>query len=228
MRGRQPSSAVWCSGGSQPSLPLDERLEHQGGHAGFEAFLVRHGGGTERPGGQNRQQQPCGRLRVQVGPDVAVGLAALTMAEYFRDVQGQDVLLFIDNIFRFIQAGSEVSGLMGQLPSRLGYQPTLGTELANLEERICNTASGAITSVQAVYVPADDFADPSGDRNGRGRRADLCRDTDCRSAESNSDAATRSDDGTDAHAGSCAVARTGIEWDEDRLFAWPARPVSDL
>lgn len=82
-------------------------------------------------------------------------------AIYFRDDAREDVLLLIDNIFRFIQAGSEVSGLMGQLPSRLGYQPTLGTDLADLEERICNTATGAITSVQAVYVPADDFGDPS-------------------------------------------------------------------
>jgi F-type H+/Na+-transporting ATPase subunit beta len=81
------------------------------------------------------------------------------MAEYFRDDARQNVLLLIDNIFRFIQAGSEVSGLMGYLPSRLGYQPTLGTELAELEERISNTATGAITSVQAVYVPADDFTD---------------------------------------------------------------------
>ena len=87
--------------------------------------------------------------------------AALTMAEYFRDERKQDVLLLIDNIFRFIQAGMEVSGLMGRLPSRLGYQPTLGTELAELEERIASTESGAITSVQAVYVPADDFTDPS-------------------------------------------------------------------
>jgi F-type H+-transporting ATPase subunit beta len=83
------------------------------------------------------------------------------MAEYFRDDRKQDVLLLIDNIFRFVQAGMEVSGLLGMLPSRLGYQPTLGTELAQLEERICNTASGAITSVQAVYVPADDFTDPA-------------------------------------------------------------------
>ena len=95
------------------------------------------------------------------GARLRVGHAALTMAEYFRDDQRQDVLLLIDNVFRFIQAGSEVSGLMGQLPSRLGYQPTLGTELAALEERICSTPSGAITSVQAVYVPADDFTDPS-------------------------------------------------------------------
>lgn len=102
-----------------------------------------------------------GQMNDPPGTRFRVGHSALTMAEYFRDDARQDVLLLIDNIFRFIQAGSEVSGLMGQLPSRLGYQPTLGTELANLEERICNTATGAITSVQAVYVPADDFADPS-------------------------------------------------------------------
>ena len=102
-----------------------------------------------------------GQMNEPPGARFRVGHAALTMAEYFRDDAKQDVLLLIDNIFRFIQAGSEVSGLMGQLPSRLGYQPTLGTELAKLEERICNTASGAITSVQAVYVPADDFTDPA-------------------------------------------------------------------
>ena len=102
-----------------------------------------------------------GQMNEPPGARFRVGHAALTMAEYFRDDARQDVLLLIDNIFRFIQAGMEVSGLMGQLPSRLGYQPTLGTELAELEERICNTASGAITSVQAVYVPADDFTDPA-------------------------------------------------------------------
>jgi F-type H+-transporting ATPase subunit beta len=83
------------------------------------------------------------------------------MAEYFRDDEHRDVLLLIDNIFRFIQAGMEVSGLMGQMPSRLGYQPTMGTELSGLEERIANTNTGAITSIQAVYVPADDFTDPA-------------------------------------------------------------------
>jgi F-type H+-transporting ATPase subunit beta len=83
------------------------------------------------------------------------------MAEYFRDDEHRDVLLLIDNIFRFIQAGMEVSGLMGQMPSRLGYQPTLGTELSKLQERIANTDSGAITSIQAVYVPADDLTDPA-------------------------------------------------------------------
>jgi F-type H+-transporting ATPase subunit beta len=102
-----------------------------------------------------------GQMNEPPGSRFRVGHSALTMAEYFRDDARQDVLLLIDNIFRFIQAGSEVSGLMGQLPSRLGYQPTLGSELADLEERICNTSSAAITSVQAVYVPADDFGDPS-------------------------------------------------------------------
>jgi len=95
------------------------------------------------------------------GARFRVGHAALTLAEYFRDDARQDVLLLIDNIFRFVQAGMEVSGLLGELPSRVGYQPTLATDLAALEERICTTASGAITSVQAVYVPADDFTDPA-------------------------------------------------------------------
>lgn len=95
------------------------------------------------------------------GSRFRVGQTALTMAEYFRDDEHRDVLLLIDNIFRFIQAGSEVSGLMGQMPSRLGYQPTMSTELAGLEERIANTDNGAITSIQAVYVPADDFTDPA-------------------------------------------------------------------
>lgn len=95
------------------------------------------------------------------GARFRVGHAALTMAEYFRDDERRDVLLLIDNIFRFIQAGSEVSGLLGQMPSRLGYQPTLGTELSGLQERIANTDAGAITSIQAVYVPADDFTDPA-------------------------------------------------------------------
>lgn len=95
------------------------------------------------------------------GARFRVGHAALTMAEYFRDVDKKNVLLLIDNIFRFIQAGSEVSGLMGKMPSRVGYQPTLASELSELEERISSTKSGAITSIQAVYVPADDFTDPS-------------------------------------------------------------------
>jgi F-type H+-transporting ATPase subunit beta len=102
-----------------------------------------------------------GQMNEPPGSRFRVGLAALTMAEYFRDDEHRDVLLLIDNIFRFIQAGMEVSGLMGQMPSRLGYQPTMGTELSGLEERIANTDTGAITSIQAVYVPADDFTDPA-------------------------------------------------------------------
>jgi F-type H+/Na+-transporting ATPase subunit beta len=102
-----------------------------------------------------------GQMNEPPGSRFRVGHAALTMAEYFRDDEHRDVLLLIDNIFRFIQAGMEVSGLMGQMPSRLGYQPTMGTELSGLEERIANTHTGAITSIQAVYVPADDLTDPA-------------------------------------------------------------------
>jgi F-type H+-transporting ATPase subunit beta len=102
-----------------------------------------------------------GQMDESPGARFRVGHTGLTIAEYFRDQAHQDVLLLIDNIFRFVQAGQEVSGLMGQLPSRLGYQPTLASELAELEERIASTRSAAITSVQAVYVPADDFTDPA-------------------------------------------------------------------
>jgi F-type H+-transporting ATPase subunit beta len=102
-----------------------------------------------------------GQMNEAPGVRFLVGHTALTMAEYFRDDKGQDVLLLIDNIFRFVQAGSEVSGLLGRMPSRVGYQPTLATELAGLEERITSTKRGAITSIQAVYVPADDFTDPA-------------------------------------------------------------------
>ncbi|MBN2719631.1 MAG: F0F1 ATP synthase subunit beta, partial [Proteobacteria bacterium] len=102
-----------------------------------------------------------GQMNEPPGARFRVGLAAATVAEYFRDSAGKDVLLLIDNIFRFIQAGSEVSGLLGRIPSRLGYQPTLATELADLQERICSTRDGSVTSIQAVYVPADDFTDPA-------------------------------------------------------------------
>ena len=102
-----------------------------------------------------------GQMNEPPGSRFRVGATALTMAEYFRDDEHRDVLLLIDNIFRFIQAGMEVSGLMGQMPSRLGYQPTMSTELSGLEERIANTKAGAITSIQAVYVPADDLTDPA-------------------------------------------------------------------
>lgn len=102
-----------------------------------------------------------GQMDEQPGTRLRVPLTALTMAEYFRDVQNQDVLLFIDNIFRYVQAGSEVSALMGRMPSAVGYQPTLANEMGALQERITSTKSGAITSVQAVYVPADDLTDPA-------------------------------------------------------------------
>ena len=98
-------------------------------------------------------EPPANRLRV--------ALTALTMAEYFRDEKGEDVLLFIDNIFRFAQAGSEVSALLGRMPSAVGYQPTLATEMGGLQERITSTKKGSITSLQAVYVPADDYTDPA-------------------------------------------------------------------
>jgi F-type H+-transporting ATPase subunit beta len=102
-----------------------------------------------------------GQMNEPPGARFRIGHAALTMAEYFRDEEHRDVLLLIDNVFRFIQAGMEISGMMGQMPSRLGYQPTMGTELSTLEERIANTDAGAITSIQAVYVPADDLTDPA-------------------------------------------------------------------
>ncbi|MCD8174636.1 MAG: F0F1 ATP synthase subunit beta [Phascolarctobacterium sp.] len=102
-----------------------------------------------------------GQMNEPPGARMRVGLTGLTMAEYFRDVGGQDVLLFIDNIFRFIQAGSEVSALLGRMPSAVGYQPTLANDIGALQERITSTKSGSITSVQAVYVPADDLTDPA-------------------------------------------------------------------
>jgi F-type H+/Na+-transporting ATPase subunit beta len=102
-----------------------------------------------------------GQMNEPPGARARVALSALTVAEYFRDEQGQDVLLFIDNIFRFTQAGSEVSALLGRIPSAVGYQPTLGTEMGALQERITSTTRGSITSVQAIYVPADDYTDPA-------------------------------------------------------------------
>jgi F-type H+-transporting ATPase subunit beta len=102
-----------------------------------------------------------GQMDEPPGVRLRVGLSALTMAEYFRDVRNQDVLLFIDNIFRFVQAGSEVSTLLGRMPSAVGYQPTLADEMGELQERITSTRGHSITSVQAVYVPADDYTDPA-------------------------------------------------------------------
>ena len=143
MVGHQQGVSMFCGIGER--CREGEELYHDMKEAGVLPHMVMMFGQMNEP--------PGARFRV--------GLAALTMAEYFRDDEHRDVLLLIDNIFRFIQAGMEVSGLMGQMPSRLGYQPTMGTELAGLEERIANTATGAITSIQAVYVPADDLTDPA-------------------------------------------------------------------
>jgi len=117
--------------------------------------------GMKDAGVLNNMVMVYGQMNEPPGSRFRVGAAALTMAEYFRDDEHRDVLLLIDNIFRFIQAGMEVSGLLGEMPSRLGYQSTMGTELSGLEERIANTHAGAITSIQAVYVPADDLTDPA-------------------------------------------------------------------
>ncbi len=107
----------------------------------------------------NKTAMVFGQMNEPPGARLRVGLSALTMAEYFRDVMGQDVLLFIDNIFRFVQAGSEVSALLGRMPSAVGYQPTLSSEMGELQERITSTRRGSVTSVQAIYVPADDLTD---------------------------------------------------------------------
>src|ERR1700677_4707584 len=143
MVGHQKGVSMFCGIGER--CREGEELHHDMKEAGVLPHMVMMFGQMNEP--------PGARFRV--------GLAALTMAEYFRDDEHRDVLLLIDNIFRFIQAGMEVSGLMGQMPSRLGYQPTMGTELSQLEERIANTDRGAITSIQAVYVPADDLTDPA-------------------------------------------------------------------
>lgn len=111
--------------------------------------------------GESKIALVYGQMNEPPGARMRVGLSALTMAEYFRDVNKQDVLLFIDNIFRFVQAGSEVSALLGRMPSAVGYQPTLATDMGDLQERITSTTEGSITSIQAVYVPADDLTDPA-------------------------------------------------------------------
>src|SRR5438132_2375359 len=113
------------------------------------------------PGYIERAALVYGQMDEPPGVRLRVGLSALTMAEYFRDEQNQDVLLFVDNIFRFVQAGSEVSTLLGRMPSAVGYQPTLADEMGELPERITSTKTGSITSIQAVYVPADDYTDPA-------------------------------------------------------------------
>merc|ERR1712065_40295 len=112
-------------------------------------------------GGESKCVLVYGQMNEPPGARARVAQSALTMAEYFRDVEGQDVLLFIDNIFRFTQANSEVSALLGRIPAAVGYQPTLAEDLGMLQERITSTNRGSITSVQAIYVPADDLTDPA-------------------------------------------------------------------
>jgi F-type H+-transporting ATPase subunit beta len=139
-------------------------------HGGFSVFggvgeRTREGNDLwlemKRSGVIDKTVMVFGQMNEPPGARLRVGLSALAMAEYFRDDEGQDVLLFIDNIFRFVQAGSEVSALLGRMPSAVGYQPTLGTEMGELQERITSTKRGSITSVQAIYVPADDLTDPA-------------------------------------------------------------------
>merc|ERR1711933_543221 len=116
---------------------------------------------VEKNPSQSKVSLVYGQINEPPGARIRVGLTALTIAEYFRDYNKQDVLLFIDNIFRFVQAGSEVSALLGRMPSAVGYQPTLATEIGSFQERITSTLEGSITSIQAVYVPADDLTDPA-------------------------------------------------------------------
>jgi len=130
---------------------------------GNDLWLEMQESGVIVPGDSNKSKAALiyGQMTEPPGARLRVGLTGLTVAEYFRDVAGQDVLLFIDNIFRFTQAGSEVSALLGRMPSAVGYQPNLSTEMGELEERITSTKKGSITSVQAIYVPADDLTDPA-------------------------------------------------------------------
>jgi F-type H+-transporting ATPase subunit beta len=140
------------------------------GHGGYSVFAgvgerTREGTALYREMGEagvmDKTAMVYGQMNEPPGARARVALSALTMAEYFRDDMNQDVLLFVDNIFRFTQAGSEVSALLGRIPSAVGYQPTLGTDMGALQERITSTKSGSITSIQAVYVPADDYTDPA-------------------------------------------------------------------
>jgi F-type H+-transporting ATPase subunit beta len=140
------------------------------GHGGYSVFAgvgerTREGTALYREMGEagvmDKTAMVYGQMNEPPGARARVALSALTMAEHFRDEMNQDVLLFVDNIFRFTQAGSEVSALLGRMPSAVGYQPTLGTDMGALQERITSTKSGSITSIQAVYVPADDYTDPA-------------------------------------------------------------------
>jgi len=149
-------------------MELIRNIAHE--HGGYSVFAgvgerTREGNDLyndmSRSGVINKTALVFGQMNEPPGARMRVGLTGLTIAEYFRDIARQDVLLFIDNIYRFVQAGSEVSALLGRVPSAVGYQPTLATEIGSLQERITSTKAGSITSVQAIYVPADDFTDPA-------------------------------------------------------------------
>jgi len=146
---------------------INNIAKYHGGYSVFAGVGERTREGTalygemEEAGVLAKTALVYGQMNEPPGARARVALTALTVAEYFRDVQNQDVLLFIDNIFRFTQAGSEVSALLGRIPSAVGYQPTLGTEMGQLQERITSTKNGSVTSIQAIYVPADDYTDPA-------------------------------------------------------------------
>merc|ERR1712078_318711 len=132
------------------------------GREGNDLYHEMMESGVIKPGSSDSKAALVyGQMNEPPGARARVALTGLTVAEYFRDIEGQDVLLFIDNIFRFTQAGSEVSALLGRIPSAVGYQPTLATDMGTMQERITTTKKGSITSVQAIYVPADDLTDPS-------------------------------------------------------------------
>src|SRR5207237_7473860 len=145
-------------GGVSVCSGVDERTRE-----GNDLWIEMTESGVITPGDPERSKAALiyGQMTEPPGARLRVGLTGLTVAEYFRDAEGQDVLLFIDNIFRFTQAGSEVSALLGRMPSAVGYQPNLSTEMGELQERITSTKKGSITSVQAIYVPADDLTDPA-------------------------------------------------------------------
>ena len=162
---------LFCGAGVGKTVVIMELINNvQKGHGGKSVFC---GVGERTREGNDLYQEMSesgvikstalvyGQMNEPPGARLRVGLSGLTIAEYFRDVENQDVLLFIDNIFRFTQAGSEVSALLGRMPSAVGYQPTLATEMGDLQERITSTTKGSITSVQAIYVPADDLTDPA-------------------------------------------------------------------
>src|SRR5437899_711481 len=168
------------AGNGAPAIRLTAEVQQHIGRNQVRAVAMGHGGRSVFCGVGERTREgndlylemkesgvlkSCaliyGQMNEPPGARLRVGLTGLTVAEYFRDVEGQDVLVFIDNIYRFTQAGSEVSALLGRMPSAVGYQPTLATEMGELQERITSTKKGSITSVQAIYVPADDLTDPA-------------------------------------------------------------------